>query len=251
MSIIGLIASNNFIAVNKDLIKALGLEEAVMIGELASEYRYWEQQSAIDKDGYFYSTSDNVEQNTGLKEGRQRAIVKRLVAAGVISVKVKGLPAKRHFKINEEILAQLLTGNSIKNIQSSTANFAELEPQKQPVNNNNLIIHNNNNKEIYNIVVDYLNEKTGMKYKASSKDTQKHIHARIEEGYTVEDFKTVIDKKVSEWTGTEWAKFLRPSTLFGTKFESYLNAPTVKRKSYGATGVEINTDVEDDLAGYF
>lgn len=106
-----------------------------------------------------------------------------------------------------------------------------------------------NNKEIYNIVISYLNEKTGLKYKATSKATQQHIHARIEEGFTVEDFKTVIDKKCADWVGTEWEQYLRPSTLFGTKFESYLNAPVTNRKTYGQNGVEIKANAVDDLAG--
>lgn len=100
-------------------------------------------------------------------------------------------------------------------------------------------------------IVAYLNERAGTKYRAKNKDTQKHINARITEGFTVDDFKTVIDKKCAEWRGTEWEKFLRPTTLFGTKFESYLNAPVSKRTTVGATGVAINTPVEDDLAGIF
>jgi hypothetical protein len=44
-------------------------------------------------------------------------------------------------------------------------------------------------------------------------------------GFSLSDFQTVIDKKVSEWKGTDMEQYLRPSTLFGTKFESYLNAP--------------------------
>ena len=53
----------------------------------------------------------------------------------------------------------------------------------------------------------------------------------MEEGFTVEDFKTVIDKKCADWLTTDFEQYLRPSTLFGTKFESYLNAPT-KQKQY-------------------
>lgn len=79
-------------------------------------------------------------------------------------------------------------------------------------------------KDIYKYIVDYLNQKTGQKYKASTKKTQTCIHARLAEGFTKEDFRTVIDKKCAEWIGTEWEKYLRPETLFGTKFESYLNA---------------------------
>ena len=72
-------------------------------------------------------------------------------------------------------------------------------------------------------MVDYLNLRAGTRYRSTSEDTRKHIRARIDEGYTLEDFKTVIDHKAAEWKGTEWEKFLRPSTLFGSKFESYLN----------------------------
>ena len=75
----------------------------------------------------------------------------------------------------------------------------------------------------YAEIVDYLNQKAGTRYKHSSEDTRKHIRARVNDGYTIDDFKTVIDRKVKEWKGTEWEKFLRPSTLFGSKFESYLN----------------------------
>lgn len=80
------------------------------------------------------------------------------------------------------------------------------------------------NKEYIVQIIDYLNQKAGTNYKTTTKDTVSHINARLSDGYTVDDFKTVIDKKVSEWQGTEFEKYLRPKTLFGTKFESYLNA---------------------------
>lgn len=72
-------------------------------------------------------------------------------------------------------------------------------------------------------IVDYMNQKLGTHYKPKSKSTQKHIVARIKEGFTFEDFQTVIDKKSDQWLNTEMAKYLRPETLFGTKFEGYLN----------------------------
>lgn len=75
----------------------------------------------------------------------------------------------------------------------------------------------------YSTVIDYLNEKAGTAYRSKSKDSRKHIKARFDEGFTIDNFKTVIDKKVSEWKGTDMEKFLRPSTLFGPKFEGYLN----------------------------
>lgn len=78
-------------------------------------------------------------------------------------------------------------------------------------------------KEIKDIV-EYLNDRAGTSYKPSTANTVKHINARLNEGYSVEDFKTVIDTKVKEWKGNpKMEKFLRPDTLFGSKFESYLN----------------------------
>ena len=72
-------------------------------------------------------------------------------------------------------------------------------------------------------VVDYLNEKAGTHYRAGVAKTQSLIKARVNEGFTEEDFRTVIDKKCADWIGTEYEQYLRPQTLFGTKFESYLN----------------------------
>lgn len=72
-------------------------------------------------------------------------------------------------------------------------------------------------------IVDYMNQKLGTHYKPKSQSTQKHIVARLKEGFTFEDFKTVIDKKSDQWLNSEMAKYLRPETLFGTKFEGYLN----------------------------
>lgn len=78
----------------------------------------------------------------------------------------------------------------------------------------------------YKEIVDYLNNLAGTNYRASSKKTQQLIKARINEGYTIEDFKVVIDKKTREWINDNKMKaYLRPETLFGTKFEGYLNQP--------------------------
>lgn len=81
---------------------------------------------------------------------------------------------------------------------------------------------------LYSQVVSHLNEKAGTFYRATAARTKKVIHARLAEGFTLEDFVTVIDKKSAEWMGTDWEKFLRPETLFGPKFESYLNASAGK-----------------------
>jgi uncharacterized phage protein (TIGR02220 family) len=87
-------------------------------------------------------------------------------------------------------------------------------------------------------IVDYLNEKCNTRYRANTDTTKKHINARLNEGFTVEDFKQVIDTKVAEWgKDSKMRKFLRPETLFGTKFESYLNQQIQTRREYGENGV--------------
>ena len=79
-------------------------------------------------------------------------------------------------------------------------------------------------ERIYTPVITYLNEKAGTKYKPTSNKTQEKIRARVSEGFTLEDFKTVIDKKCADWLNdAKMCKFLRPETLFGPKFEGYLN----------------------------
>lgn len=79
-------------------------------------------------------------------------------------------------------------------------------------------------KEIYSRVINYLNKKTGKKFKATSKATQALINARLNESFKPEDFKTVIDNKCAKWlTDPKFIEYLRPATLFSNKFESYLN----------------------------
>lgn len=77
-------------------------------------------------------------------------------------------------------------------------------------------------------IVSHLNSVTGSSYRSTTSKTRKLIAARLTEGFTADDFKTVITKKAEEWTGTDMAQYLRPETLFGTKFEGYLNQPEVR-----------------------
>ena len=81
----------------------------------------------------------------------------------------------------------------------------------------------------YREITSYLNEKAKTNYKPTTRKTIDLIKARINEGFSVDDFKIVIDKKCNDWLDDkEMSKYLRPETLFGTKFESYLNQPAKK-----------------------
>ena len=74
-------------------------------------------------------------------------------------------------------------------------------------------------------IIEYLNVKTGSKFKATTKPYIQAIRSRLKEGYTVDDFKTVIDKKCREWKGTKLEKYLTPKTLFApSHFDTYLNS---------------------------
>ena len=120
----------------------------------------------------------------------------------------------------------------------------------QPHNKDNSIINpsiKDQSIKQYNIVVDYLNARAGTHYKATSKATQQHINARLKEGFKIEDFIRVVDNMCIEWKNSEWEQYLRPSTLFGSKFENYLNRkPQIK----GKNGVAVSSQ-PSDLDGVF
>ena len=83
-----------------------------------------------------------------------------------------------------------------------------------------------NDKEVIYIaeIIDYLNQKARTNYRTSSDKTKSLIRTRLSDGFSVIDFKTVIDKKCTDWlSDPKMSKYLRPETLFGTKFEGYLN----------------------------
>ncbi|HEC2213249.1 TPA: conserved phage C-terminal domain-containing protein [Staphylococcus delphini] len=90
-------------------------------------------------------------------------------------------------------------------------------------NNDSNILSGDPTAYPYREVINYLNKQTGKQYKSTTKKNQTVIRARTDEAFTLDDFKKVIDNKVSEWKGTDMEKYLRPETLFGTKFEGYLN----------------------------
>ncbi len=97
-------------------------------------------------------------------------------------------------------------------------------------------------------IVSYLNKKTGKHYRSDSKNTQSLIRVRFNQGFSLVDFIAVIDKKTAKWsTDSKMMDYLRPETLFGTKFESYLNesiepvAAAVPRREY------INSESGADL----
>lgn len=101
----------------------------------------------------------------------------------------------------------------------------ENAPEEEVKNTKVTTVSSSVKEEIpYAEIINYLNERTGKNFKPGSTKTREMIHARYREGFILEEFKRVIDLKTAEWkSDSAWNKFLRPETLFGTKFESYLN----------------------------
>lgn len=94
---------------------------------------------------------------------------------------------------------------------------------KDSIDNNIYSLEEPKENKTIKLIIDYLNSKAMTNYRATSQTTKKHINARLKEGYKFDDFVTVIDNKTREWMKTDMEKYLRPETLFGSKFESYLN----------------------------
>ncbi|MDV4150280.1 conserved phage C-terminal domain-containing protein [Clostridium sp. AL.422] len=99
----------------------------------------------------------------------------------------------------------------------------------------------NNIKEHVNSIIKYLNSKVGVMYKVSSTKTINLVKARLTEGFTIENFITVIDKKVKEWKNTIFEQYLTPFTLFGDKFEVYLNQRIIPRENSNSKYSPSNT----------
>lgn len=112
----------------------------------------------------------------------------------------------------------LVTSNVTSNVTVTASNATDIDIDKEK--------EKEKEKEINDIVA-YLNEKSGKQFRPHSKTTRQLIRARMTDGYTLEDFRKVIDTKCLEWIGTRQEGYLRPETLFGAKFEGYLQQRNV------------------------
>lgn len=144
-------------------------------------------------------------------------------------------------KLNEtvkSIIAEYEEKNGILLYCNEKEKDNEKENENENENDNEVSYpdsHNESLNDTFKTIIEHLNARTNQHYMHKTKKTQKLIRARLDDGFTIDDFLIVIDKKSQEWIGTEYEKFLRPETLFGTKFEGYLNAkinPKQSRASY-------------------
>lgn len=231
-----------------DFAKEHGVNEAIMY----QYFSYWiAKNKANDKhfyDGYTW-TYNSQKALTELFPFWNRAKIQRIIS----SLENQGLLIKGNYN---QLAYDRTTWYALPKfeqsvVQNQTVNCSDLNNEQfkneQPIPINYQLTKQLTNKDIkdivehsptepvpYQEVVGYLNQKTGKNFKHTSKVTQRHIRARLAEGFTVSDFKQVIDKKCSDWLRDQKMKeYLRPETLFGTKFESYLNSKTTTTKQTG------------------
>ena len=175
-------------------------------------YRYSDYETGIT--GYTINQLViGADKRLNLTTQKVRTILKKFEKQGYIKFLTSGSKGKESTLLIT--LKQQLFNNNVTNKPKQNK---QVKASTQQQTNNTT-----KNNNIYSIVIDYLNTKANTNYRHTTKGTQSLINARLNEGYTVEDFKKVIDTKVDNWSNTEWEKYLRPTTLFGSKFENYLN----------------------------
>ena len=199
---------------------------------LLNQMIYWSDRTSR-KDGYFYKSYNEWYEELHLTEYQVRRATKKLKSFGFVDTALKkanGAPTL-HYKVDtkevsEWILKKLQNGNlrnSRMDSEETQESLTEITTKTTTEINNNNILSTSSTVYPYKDVIDYLNQQTGKNYKSTTKKNQTVIRARTDEGFSLDDFKRVIDNKVAEWKGTNMEKYLRPETLFGTKFEGYLN----------------------------
>ena len=131
---------------------------------------------------------------------------------------------------SENRVSDTLSDNSDRSLYLSISNTGTKSVTKpEPTADNVAVNKGDSDSELCREVLSYLNAKVGTSYRPTTEKYAKLVRARSRDGFTLADFKAVIDRKAADWLHDErMSSYLRPETLFGTKFESYLNAPSSK-----------------------
>lgn len=106
---LGVLDYSNYIALNRTLIRAFGLNAAVLLCELVSEARYWNNRGEL-RDGWFFSTVKNISDSCGLSKYQQAEAIKVLQEACVVEVEYKGLPKSRMIRVDAQKVLDIIDG---------------------------------------------------------------------------------------------------------------------------------------------
>jgi uncharacterized phage protein (TIGR02220 family) len=196
---------------------------------------YGEISALCNERGFSWASNDYFAELYKVTDRQVRRWIKSLADKGYIYIQYqheKSLSEKRYIYISD----WSKMSSPDKNVHGGG--------QKSPKVGDKNVHHNNtynntSNKYIAEIVT-YLNKVCGTSFRPTTKKTIALIDARLSEEYTLDNFKAVIDKKAAQWKGTEREQYLRPETLFGNKFEGYLNEKG--RQATPLEGVEEEID---------
>lgn len=242
-----LITSSSFITLNKNVIDELGVECAYTLSVLSEA-----ETLLSDEEGWFYQTASTLQTLTKFTPYRQSEVLKVLIDKGIIIQKNKGLPMKRHFKINYEVLSKLV----FKNFENCMSNNLETNIQKtlnnkeyinkQPINKQNNI---NTLDTFFESIWKMYPKKKG-KGQVSKSQKKKLYDIGIDEMTRCLERvnKYYTDKKTEE-------QFMQQgSTFFNSGYVDYLDnnyeQPTNERTSQNVTGKDTSFDdnVSDEVA---
>lgn len=172
-AIINLLSNSGYIIVNKMIIKKIGLHEAIILGELCSEYTHWEKSGKLEEN-YFYSTRENIEENTGLSAYQQREPMKKLVNLGIITEKSKGMPLQKWYSLNSKRLYELLYEDEA--IIASNKETKEQDVKKLDNNENKALLRGliTSSEETIHQDVKKIDNKASKNLIASDKEIKEH-----------------------------------------------------------------------------
>ncbi len=119
-------------------------------------------------------------------------------------------------------------------VENTVLELEKVQTNKIDINDTD----NNNIKSICQEVITYLNQVTKKNFNKNTASHHKYIKARLKEGYELKDFKHVVNVMAATWMGTDYERYLQPQTLFGNKFDSYLNRSIPKNIRSFASAVD-------------
>lgn len=218
-----------------NLAKEIGLNEAILLQQI----HFWmnKRKNVINGVSWVYNTYDGwVSQFPFWSKSTVRRTInslekKNLLIPGNFN-KLK-IDNTKWYTINYEELKRV-SRPPVQNEQMECSKWTDGPAQnEQAITIDYPETTTETNNIPYVEIVNYLNHAANKNYRSSTKKTQRLIKARWNEGFRLDDFKKVIDIKTAEWKNNpNMSKYLRPETLFGTKFESYLNQEANSNSPY-------------------
>ena len=201
-------------------------------------------------DGFFYKTYEEWEKEICLTKRQVKYSTDKLKALGIVETKLKkanGAPTL-HYKLDyDKLVDSIVTKCHFPLEQNVTFDSDKMSLSLTEITTENTteIKDTVHLDEHFEKIISYLNKKAATNYRSTSAATRRLIKARMNEGFGVDDFMNVIDNKTNDWKNDPaMSKYLRPVTLFGTKFESYLNEQATRPEQTTSTRKPVDTVVD-------